>query len=482
MTQAKGILPSRPDDTRTLLANPKTCGYFIAVMLRPDLDAAGLEAWLRRVTGLVDELVARLPDATGKPEGEKVAAVAMGLGTSFFYVGDQRRFGLPADPPAGFDRSAAGAPVELPWDSAALRDIPRVEGDVLFYVVSVFEARVARFIEALQATAPDVVSLAVERGYQRIDGDEPFGYRDGVRNIVPKTQRSRFVFTHEDREVDEPSWAIGGSYLSTLRIVQNRAAFARLADDGARDAVIGRRRDGTRNDLTGVEPKDEPAEPAPALQPESHVRKAGPRGPHDDVQIFRRGLPFLEVDGGQIQVGLHFASFESSLDAFDTVINDWIFAPNFPGEGAGPDRLLDPASGLTTIKHIGLYFVPPYDARFVAAALFDRPAKPGKTGRLVVRKRIVDPADPRRRFERRGIVFRVKDAAGQQIGLDFATTSTGRAVFPAELPLGSSFTLEEVSSPIPVQPLAPITFQMTKPNVRLNVVNAILQPNTPYSG
>ena len=181
-------------------------------------------------------------------------------------------------------------------------------------------------------------------------------------------------------------------------------------------------------------------------------------------------------------MGLNFASFQASLDQLDTVLNDWIFAPNFPDEGAGPDRLLDPAGGLTVMQKIGLYFVPGHDARHIGAALFDPVRRSPKTGRLVVRKRVIDPADSRRRFERRGFIFRLTDAAAQQVGNDFASSSSGRAVFDGELTIGQTYTVTEVGAPIAVVTPPPVTFQMTKPNQQVRIINKIAQPNTGYSG
>ena len=103
--------------------------------------------------------------------------------------------------------------------------------------------------------------------------------------------------------------------------------------------VIGRTKDGTRLDLVGqgVDPKREPADPPPNLLPTAHVRKAGPRGPHDDTQIFRRGLPFFETTpDGQVRVGLQFCSFQASLDQFDVVFNDWIASRQFPPSPVAP--------------------------------------------------------------------------------------------------------------------------------------------------
>jgi Dyp-type peroxidase family len=482
MTQAKGVLPKHDEDTRSLFGNPKMCGYFIGITLRPDLDRAGAEAWLRTATRLVDRLVARLPFKPGDPEGEKVAAVAVGLAPTFFTVNGAPRFAPPIVVPAGFESGTAEDPNPVVWDSPALAGVPHASADVLFYVVSVFEARVAEFVEGLNATAPDVITIEMDRGYQRLDGDEPFGYKDGVRNVLPRTARSEVAFVHLDREVEEPPEADDGTYLAFIRIEQLRPAFQALADDAARDAVMGRHRDGTRLDLPGVNPRQERAEPPPALAANAHVRKAGPRGQEDDVQIFRRGLPILEVHDGQVHVGLNFVSFQASLDQLDTILNDWIFAPNFPVDGAGPDRLLDPAGGLTAFQKIGLFFVPPHDERHLGATLFDAPRRPPKTGRLVVRKRVIDLADASRRFVRRGFVFRISDAAGQQVGHDFKTGSSGRAVFDGKLTIGETYTVTEVASPIPVTAPSPVTFRMNKPNQQIHIVNTIAQPNTGYHG
>ncbi len=487
MTQAKGILPRNDDGTRRLLRDPRLSGYFVGVTLRSDMDAAALRAWLERISPHVDELVARLPltdddRRRGSEDGEKVATVAIGLAPSFFLAGEGLRFGI--EPPAAFDSRPAGEPNMLPWDSGppALSGVRRLDADVLFYVTTVFEARVARFVEEIDKTRPDVASISIARGFQRLEGKEPFGYADGVRNI-PRGARTEHVFVHQDtEEPEEPEWADDGTYMAFMRIVQNRVAFDALADEAARDAAIGRRRDGTRTDLQGVDPHEEAAEPVPDLPASAHVRKAGPRGKHDDVQIFRRGLPFFEALDGNLRVGLNFVSFQSNLDKFDTVLNDWMLSTNFPGEGAGPDALFDPARGLTSIESVGVYFVPSYDGRFVGATMFDpEPARAPREGKLVVRKRVVDPSEPGRRFERAGFTFQVHDAAGAPVGTAFTTNSAGRATFGGKLAIGATFTLEETASPIAVQPLR-IEFVMERPNQQLRVVNTVSQPNTPYGG
>jgi len=487
MAQAKGILPRR-DDREVLYRNPQMCGYFVAVKLDPTIDRPRTEAWLNRVSGLVDELVARLPVEEGEEEGRKVAAVAVGLAPSFFTTDGAARFDPPVDPPAAFSPG-----VLLPNATPPLAKVPLFDADVLFYVASVFEARVNAFVSKLAEMRPDTQAIWIERGYQRLDDTEPFGYKDGLRNI--RTQdRPRFVFVHRDgTELDEPTWADGGSYMVYLKILQRPDAFAALPDDAVRDQVIGRAKDevGTRLDLAGqgVDPKHEPAEPPPALPPTAHVGKAGPRGPHDDTQIFRRGLPFIETTGeGQVRVGLQFCSFQASLEQFDVVFNDWMLNRQFPpqpgGAEAGPDALLDPARQLTVIERVGFFFVPPYHEDGLAAAIFAAPTeRPRKTGRLVVHKRVVDPNDPTRRFERRGFTFQILDAQGQFVpNSQFTTDSTGRGISPVELEIGQSFSLQELSSPVANVQLTNTPFTMESRNQQLRVVNQVTQPNTPYGG
>lgn len=475
MPQAKGVLPRR-DDREVLYKNPQTCGYFVAVRLNPGMDRAALEAWLDRTSGLVDALVAREPAAAGQDKGRKVATVAVGLAPRFFALPGAAG----AEPPASF---APGMP--LPTASGPLSQAPALDADALFYVASVQEARVHEFVTALAAPGAGVVASRMERGYQRVDETEPFGYRDGVRNALPRSDRPRIAFVHRGgADADEPEWADGGSYLAYVKIRQRPEAFAALPDDAARDAAVGRNRDGKRLDLPDgrTAPHDEPAD-ASALPPASHVRKTGPRGRHDAVQVFRRGLPFVETTpAGEVAVGLHFASFQASLDQFDVMYNDWALNPRFPQPAAGqpdpgPDALLDPARGLTSTEAVGFFFVPPHHPDGLAAAVL-RVAPPGgrrrpATGRIVVRKRITDPSDPSKRFERAGFAFRVLDAQGQPVpGSETTTDLTGRAVCPVELPLGASYVLEETSAPVPVQALVRVPFVLDKPNQQVRVDNA----------
>jgi len=466
MAQAKGILPRR-EDREVLWKSPRACGYFIAVKLDPTIDRPRVEALLGKISALVDALVARAES------GEKIAAVAVGLAPSFFIANGQPRF-ADLEPPAAFTKP-------LPSVSA-----PPIDADLMLYVVSTYEARVNAFISDLHAIRPDVQAIIFDRGFQRMDGTEPFGYADGLRN-VRTDDRPRVVFVHRDGlQGEEPHWADGGSCMAFMRIRQRPEQFAALADDATRDAVIGRKKDGTRLDLEGqknVKPRDELAEPAPALPPGAHVAKAGPRGPRDDNQIFRRGLPFMETTpDGQLRVGLNFCSFQGSLEQFDVVFNDWMMNLHFPTDGP-VDALLDPAKQLTQIEKVGFYFVPPYEPAGLATAVFKEAQKhKPTTGRLVIKKRVIADGDPSHRFDRRGFVFQIFDENQQAVGEPFTTDTAGRGVCPVELEIGKSYTARETASTV-VQSvtLKDTPFTMNKPNVELAVEN-VVPSSSPYGG
>lgn len=479
MVQAKGVLP-RDEDRAVLLRNPRACGYFVGVHLGAAMSRTAVIEWLCHVDAMVTELVVREAPVAADAKGEKTSTVAVGFAPAFF--------GLSADPaepsevPASFSSDNPLPPVGA----------PQLDVHIMFYVVSVFEARVNTFVSRLAEVGAGAHTITLERGYQRLDGTEPFGYQDGVRNALPKSDRTRFIFVHRDGlELDEPAWADGGTYMAYVKIRQHPAAFAQLLDDAARDQIIGRAKDGTRLDLVGrgIKPHEESADVPEGLPPASHVRKTGPRGAHDDVQIYRRGLPYLETTStGELAIGLQFCSFQASLDQFDVIFNDWSLNTQFPppqgGAAGGTDALLDPAHGLVSLEKHGYFFVPPYNENGLAAALFPKQKKrqPKKTGRLVVRKRITSPAEPNRRFERHGFVFQVLDGNGQPVGGPFTTDSTGRAACPVQLEIGQPYTLREVATPIPGLPLVDTAFTPAKSHDAVVIVNQVQQPGGPYGG
>jgi len=458
MTQAKGIVPKGNDDA---MKSPQAEGYFIYVSFDPSLTRERTVDLLTRAKAALDALVE-------EHGGVDVADVVVGFAPRFFGSPGAPRFeGLQT--PAGF---ATPPPIQ---------GTP-VDADLIFYVVATEEARVSTFLEALWALRPAITSINMDRGYSRTDGTEVFGYKDGLRNLS-RNERFRFAFIHEDDQPEEPSGAEGGSYMAFLRILQNPDAFRQLADDTTRDAVIGRTKEGTRLDLPSASnPRTEPDMPTGEPPPlTSHVRKVGPRGVHDDVKIFRRGLPFVEVVGGQLRVGLNFVSFQASLDQFDVVFNDWMMNPRFPHGGPGVDRLFDPSLGITSFEKSGLFFVPPHDERFLGATLFDQPRGKGKpkTGQVSVRKKIVHQEGSDVRFERGGFTFQLLDAS-QTVVAEFVTDSKGHGQSD-ELPLGT-YTLRELPNPNrpDVQVVGDQQVVVDSNHLVVQVQNTIVQPGGGY--
>src|SRR5205823_1889718 len=148
------------------------------------------------------------------------------------------RFDPPLQVPAAFAADA------LPLPTVPGRNIG---SELLFYLVTPLEARANAFLADLWAQRPAIQTIAIERGFQRSDGTEPFGFRDGLRN-VPREERAEVVYVAADRHLEEPEGAIGGSYMTMIKVTQNYDAFAQL-DEAAQEQVIGRKRDGTRVDL-----------------------------------------------------------------------------------------------------------------------------------------------------------------------------------------------------------------------------------------
>jgi len=193
---------------------------------------------------------------------------------------------------------------------------------------------------------------------------------------------------------------------------------------------------------------------------DSHVRKTGPRGDvHDALRIFRRGLPYFEASAdGRLVQGLHFVSFQASLDAFDVIFNRWMSNPNFPrGVTNMPDRLL----GVVKVNRHGFFFIPPdVTGHPIGDVMFlpdPKPRKP-KTGRVAVRKKLHDGATGGpHNGELSGFTFALFDTTNTQVGDTFTTDGQGHGL-SGEVPLGQ-FVLREVASVdgIPVGPDKPVT-------------------------
>jgi deferrochelatase/peroxidase EfeB len=469
LRQARGVLPYPKKDA--VMGNPQATGLFVFLTLRPDVDEAAVRDFLAVVQSATEQLRAA-EDAAGA----RVATVATGFSASFFGQPGSARFAGLTGVPAGLR------------EPPAVAGSAQVPADICSYVVATSEGVAARFLAAVGGH-PAVAAVAIERGYQRLDKSEPFGYRDGVRNVV-RSQRREVVFVDRGELPEEPWWAHDGTYLAYLKVEQHPDVMKGLPET-EQDAAIGRSRAGHRLDLPAKGQPD-PGSEGPFttdIPPvDSHVRKVGPRGDsHDTVQVFRRGLPFYEVAAdGTLRVGLQFVSFQASLDAFDVVLNRWMTNSSFPAVGPGQPDLRDRlvTRGLIAFVNHGFFFVPPDtdapigDVMFVAASA----SKVPKTGRVAVRKKLLDAASGGRHLgELAGFTFRVVDPADPaQTALvpDFATDGKGHAL-SGDLPVGRPLRLLEVSGPPGPQLSGQVEFTLTSAREVIQVQN-LVPAGSPY--
>jgi Dyp-type peroxidase family len=456
-----GVVP----DT-AVLRNPQSAAWLFTVTLRPELDRGGVQAWLAKLTEAVRRVEADAPGGGG--------SVVAGFGPSFFSSPGGPRFGLERAP-ADFARLPAVAGIA---DTSG-------QGDIHLYVLSPSEAAVAEFERALSATRSELLSVFVEHGYQRRDGREQFGFRDGLRNVI-SSDRHRVFATDTDHQPAEPEWADGGTYLGYLKARQNLEAMAQLPL-AEQEAIMGRRlADGSRPDLPeGTDPRTEGEITGDPPRADSHVRKAGPRGAvHDRTQILRRGVPYLTLlPDGSIDAGLQFVSFQASLDGLDVILNRWMLNPAFPAAGTGQDALF--ARGLANIVKAGFYFVPRDDGRGIGAVMFDapptHPRKP-RDGRIVIRKRITDSNGLPVLAELGGIRFGIFDGEGQQLGEELVTNSAGHASSDHNIPIGTNVVVRELAVPAGLQPVAETTIAMSERRQIVEITNVATGASPGYGG
>ncbi len=451
MRQSRGVLPRRTD---SIIKDPSATGTLLFVTLDPAITSGQTAGLLEHVHHLIRQVQAAIDE-----NNRRTGTVAVGFTPSFFTRPDGAERFPGVRPPAGFDRLPA-----VPGSTEAA-------ADVVFYVMTTQESVPAALTTGLWGLRPSVATIRQERGYKRPDHTEPFGYKDGVRNVAHDS-RGNVVFVDRGLHPEEPDWAEHGTYMVWMKIPQNLDAFAALPT-GEQDQVIGRDRAGRRLDLPAPT-RDEPDTEATDLPPASHVRKTGPRGAARDMtQIFRRGLPFIETTGGQVQAGLHFVSFQASLDQLRVVLNRWMFNPNFPVPGCGQDALI--ARALVTIEAHSFAFVPPDTDGPIGRGMFMPPAKPRrpKTGRVAVRKRVIDSSGAELDVDLGGFVFQVTDpATGQRVGDPFSTNSHGHALSP-DLPTGTPLRLDETGFPPTVTPAQPLAFELSTVRLVHRVDNVV---------
>ena len=462
---AAGVLPDAVNRDRNSNA------YLFAVDLQSALDQAGVQAWLTQLTQLIAAL--EVPDSAGV----RVGTATVAFGASFFTTAGQPRFGLAATQiPAG---------LASPPSLSALANATSAAADVLIYVLATSEAAVAAFESGLSQThGTALASVTTELGFQRLDHREPFGFKDGLRN-VPGPQRPGVVYVDPARSPEEPAWTAGGSYQAYMKISQNVDAMPALPE-ADQEQIVGRRKsDGSRLDLPpGTPVAKEGPFTSDACPVNSHIRKVGPRGDlHDETRIFRRGVPYLTLNpDGSVDTGLQFVSFQRSLNDFAVIFDRWMTNPQFPADGTGPDALL--ARSLITIEKAGFFFVPPADPRFIGASMFDpAPPDPCATGQIVVQKQLIDPNGAPVLSELGGIAFQVLNN-GAPIGGQFVTDPSGRAISP-QVPRGVPLVVHEIQPPQGFDQTADVPISVSQAAELLVVINrqsAGPGPGPVYSG
>lgn len=447
---ADGVLP---DD---VIRDPRSDGEIIHIKLEPDLPPDQLETFMRGLTAAVQKL------RSGEGD-QRAASASVGLGHSFFK-------NLPVQP--------AGLKNALDLPNVPIGD--ELKTDVVVYSMYREEWRQAEFRRDLARLAPGLIKkVVIDRGFQRPDGRELGGFHDGLRNA--SLNRESIVFVDRDRFPEEPAAAENGTYMVSMRITQDLAQWELLAD-ADQEQIIGRRKsDGSRLDVAeGTPPADEP-EIGSGCPFKSHVAKAGPRGPHrDKVQIFRRGIPFTDLrDDGTIEAGLHFVSYQASMEQFRTMLGEWMFHPDFPTAGTGVDELF--ARLLAVIQRHAVYFVPA-PSEFIGSQFFTEITSDDRCqGRVVVSKSIVDSAGGAVHAELGGFTFQLFDEAGAtSVGEEFVTDSTGRAVSPA-VPIDATYILRETNVADTFEPPGDETITLDRKRVHVRVVNKV-KPDVPNPG
>lgn len=443
--RAEGVLPDE------VIRDPKSDAELIFVTLRPELERPSLEGFLRGLSAAV----ASLTDGEG---ADQAASACVGLGKRFLDRAEAV--------PVGLTQLPAVAQGEL------------LDVDIAIYVMCREEWRVADFRRGLASLGAGVVtSVLVQRGFQRPDGRELGGFLDGLRNA--RDDRDAAVFVDRDRDPSEPAAAEGGTYMVTMRIPQDLAAWAALTESD-QEQVMGRRKsDGSRLDVpagTAVADERDIASGCPFA---SHVAKAGPRGEHRDrVNIFRRGVPFIELQpDGVLDAGLQFVSFQASMEQFVTISDEWMSNTDFPEPGTGADALF--ARGFATVTHTGFFFVPA-PAEFIGAQFLVTQAVEDRClGHIAIRKKLVDASGNPIRGERGGFGFQLVDAAGNPVGEPFTTDSTGRALSPAA-PVGDTYTVREVTTRPGFDPMPDQAVTLDRRRIQIEIVNTATVPNPGY--
>lgn len=201
-----GVLPDE------VIRDPRSDAELLFVTLRPDLEPAVLEGFMRGLSDAVASL-------TGGEGTERAATACVGLGKRFF----DRVQAVPA---------GLSPPPEVKQGEL-------IDADVAVYVLCREEWRLAEFRRRLASLGPEVVlSVLIQRGFQRPDGRELGGFLDGQRNA--RENRDAVVFVDRDRDPSEPvaaevapTWSRCGSRRTSLPGTRSRKLTRSRSSDGA---------------------------------------------------------------------------------------------------------------------------------------------------------------------------------------------------------------------------------------------------------
>jgi deferrochelatase/peroxidase EfeB len=219
---SRGVLPDE------VIKDPRAEARLVAIDLRPELTRDQAKEWLGQLSVMISRLVA---------------------GRGFFTAPDGVAGGELQDRmPAGLSAAPDVSVVE-----------PMSATDLLLFLMVTSGGAAAELLRELSATRASIAKIAGDRGSQRDDWRELFGFLDGLRNA---RYPDRYGVTFVDREEaapDEPDWTEDGTYLAYLKIRQDPERFAAFPPEEQERIIRRRRADGSRADLPeGTDRSDEP--------------------------------------------------------------------------------------------------------------------------------------------------------------------------------------------------------------------------------
>lgn len=262
------------------------------------------------------------------------------------------------------------------------------ETDLVILLEGTDPAALAAIAARLEVVAG--TTLRRHTGALRTENRDPFGFHDGVSNL--QSLRTDDPAKYLSYLMHTEDWLTDGTYLVLRKYrlhVDRLAGTAPVAipdSDGdptrtmLPEQVIGRCRPcgAVVHGDSGIHLPAAPDEvQGAAAHPQSHLRKANPRGyghtnfGHDvqvpDARILRRGYPYRDNSAGEVEEGLLFLAFQADIQetGFEFIHNEWMMS-DFNG---APDPLLAPEAGLVE-PLTGCYYFVPRDQRAVAQRLF----------------------------------------------------------------------------------------------------------------